>query len=58
MLLYYQEAKTGNVESGDTYYIYKNDDYLLFAIADGLGNGPVAKESADIMPDILAEVSG
>ncbi len=51
----YQEAKTGNVECGDTYYIYKNDDYLLFAIADGLGSGPVAKESADIMPDILAK---
>lgn len=49
----YQEAKTGNLESGDTYYIDKNDDYLICAIADGLGNGPVAKESADIMPEIL-----
>ena len=39
----YQEAKAGNVECGDTYYIYKNDDYLLFAIADGLGSGPVAR---------------
>ena len=51
----YQEAKNGNVECGDTYYMYKNDDYLLFAIADGLGNGPVAKESAEIIPDILAK---
>lgn len=53
-VLVYQAAKTGNLDSGDTYYIKKNDDYLLFAIADGLGNGPVAKESADVMPEILA----
>jgi phosphoserine phosphatase RsbX len=53
-VLVYQEAKTGNLDSGDTYYIYKDDDYLLCAIADGLGNGPVAKESADVMPEILA----
>lgn len=51
----YQEAKTGNLESGDTYYIDQKEDYLICAIADGLGNGPVAKESADIMPEILAK---
>lgn len=54
-VLIYQVAKTGNLDSGDTYYMYKNEDYLLCAIADGLGNGPLAKESADVMPEILAE---
>lgn len=54
-LLVYQEAKSGNIESGDTYYVFKNDDYMLCAIADGLGNGPVAKESADVIPKILEE---
>ncbi|WP_225986093.1 PP2C family serine/threonine-protein phosphatase [Psychrobacillus glaciei] len=51
----YQEAKSGNLESGDTYYIDQKEDYLICSIADGLGNGPIAKESADIMPEILAK---
>ncbi|MCZ8534330.1 PP2C family serine/threonine-protein phosphatase [Psychrobacillus sp. FSL K6-2365] len=54
-LFVYQEAKSGNLESGDTYYITKTDDFMLCAIADGLGNGPVAKESADIIPEILEQ---
>ncbi len=54
-LVVYQEAKTGNRESGDTYYVSKQKDFLLCAIADGLGNGPVAKESADVIPMILEE---
>ncbi|TQR21843.1 PP2C family serine/threonine-protein phosphatase [Psychrobacillus vulpis] len=54
-LYVYQEAKSGNSESGDTYFIEKNDNYLLCAIADGLGNGPYAKESADIIPEILGK---
>jgi len=54
-LFVYQEAKSGNLESGDTYYITKTDEFMLCAIADGLGNGPVAKESADIIPKILEE---
>lgn len=49
----YQEAKPGNHESGDVYYTFTNDDYFLCAIADGLGNGPIARESAEIVPEIL-----
>ena len=30
---------------------------MLCAIADGLGNGPVAKESADIIPRDSREIS-
>lgn len=51
----YNEAKDGNRLSGDTYYIAEHPDFFLCAIADGLGNGPVAKESADVIPEILAE---
>lgn len=51
----YNEAKDGNRLSGDTYYIAEHPTFFLCAIADGLGNGPVAKESADIIPQILAE---
>lgn len=52
-LLVFQEAKTGNLESGDTYYVSKNENFMLCAIADGLGNGPIAKESADVIPEVL-----
>ncbi len=51
----YQEAKAGNSESGDTYFTYMNGDYFLCAIADGLGNGPIARQSAEIIPMILTE---
>ena len=54
-LLVFQEAKSGNAESGDTYYVSKHEDFMLCAIADGLGNGPVAKESADVIPAILEQ---
>lgn len=51
----YNEAKNGNRLSGDTYYIAEHPNFFLCAIADGLGNGPVAKESADVIPEILEE---
>jgi len=51
----YQEAKEGNNESGDTYFTYMNEQYFLCAIADGLGNGPIARQSSEIIPMILAE---
>ena len=51
----YQEAKEGNNESGDTYFTYMNEEYFLCAIADGLGNGPIARQSAEIIPMILTE---
>ena len=51
----YQEAKEGNRESGDAYFIHSEDDYFIFAIADGLGNGPIARQSAQIIPTVLKE---
>lgn len=51
----YQQAKQGNFESGDTYFTHSEEDYFIFAIADGLGNGPIARQSAEIIPKVLAE---
>lgn len=51
----YQEAKQGNVESGDTYFLHAEKNYFLFAIADGLGNGPIARQSSEIIPTVLRE---
>jgi len=51
----YQVAKRGNNESGDTYFTYMNEQYFICAIADGLGNGPIARQSSEIIPMILAE---
>lgn len=51
----HQEAKQGNRESGDTYFMYTAEDYFICAIADGLGNGPIARQSAQIVPKVLAE---
>lgn len=51
----YQEAKQGNIESGDAYFLHAEEDYFIFAIADGLGSGPVARQSAEIVPTVLRE---
>lgn len=51
----YQQAKDGNHISGDAYFIHSEDDYFICAIADGLGNGPIAHQSAQVIPDILKE---
>lgn len=51
----YQGTKSGNQESGDTYYIHTEEDYFICAIADGLGSGPIARQSAQIIPKVLNE---
>ncbi len=51
----YQQAKSGNLESGDAYFTHSEEDYFIFAIADGLGNGPMAQQSAEIIPNVLSE---
>ena len=51
----YQQAKGGNSDSGDVYFLHAEDDYFICAIADGLGSGIVARQSAEVMPRILEE---
>ncbi|PSL28852.1 negative regulator of sigma-B (phosphoserine phosphatase) [Planomicrobium soli] len=51
----YNEAKKGNYESGDSYHTVLTDEYFICSIADGLGSGPVARESSQVIPQILKE---
>lgn len=51
----YQRAKSGNIESGDAYFVHSDDDYFICAIADGLGSGPIARQSAEIIPNVIKE---
>lgn len=51
----FQQAKSGNKECGDTYFILLEENYFICAIADGLGNGPIARQSSQIIPTILKE---
>jgi negative regulator of sigma-B (phosphoserine phosphatase) len=53
----FQEAKVGNRVCGDSYYLHSGENFLLCAIADGLGNGPHANLSAQVVPNILKEYS-
>lgn len=51
----YNKAKSGNNESGDSYFVHTGEDYCLVSIADGLGSGPYAKQAADVIPTVLGE---
>lgn len=49
----YQEPKTGNDCCGDSYFYVETEDAFLCAIADGLGSGTYAKESAEIVIETI-----
>lgn len=51
----YNSPKRGNVLSGDTYSFHIEEHFAVFAIADGLGNGPDALASSEIIPRVLKE---
>ncbi|WP_142827246.1 PP2C family serine/threonine-protein phosphatase [Planococcus soli] len=51
----FNEAKKGNYESGDSYHTVLTEDYFICSVADGLGSGPVARESSQVIPQILRE---
>lgn len=51
----YNAAKKGNYESGDSYFTVLTDDYFICSVADGLGSGPVARESSQVIPQILKD---
>lgn len=53
----YQKAKKGNYYCGDSYYYNETEDDLICAIADGLGSGEQARESSQIVMDIIKENS-
>lgn len=51
----FNAAKEGNYESGDSYFTVVTDDYFICSVADGLGNGPIARESSQVIPQILKD---
>jgi negative regulator of sigma-B (phosphoserine phosphatase) len=49
----YQKAKKGNDLCGDSFYTTETDDYLVCAVADGLGSGELAKKASGKAADII-----
>lgn len=49
----YQKPKKGNVLCGDSFYVKETDNYLICAVADGLGSGKMAKEASGAATDII-----
>lgn len=51
----FQKPKDGNYHCGDSYFYIETENEFLCAIADGLGSGEHAKESSQIVIDIISE---
>src|SRR5690625_7245298 len=49
----FQESKKGAVYCGDSYFYNETDKMFTCAVADGLGSGEFAKESSQIVIDII-----
>lgn len=49
----YQKSKVGNYYCGDSYFYQESDERFICALADGLGSGEVAKQSADVVMDVI-----
>lgn len=49
----FQRAKAGNKKCGDSYLVLETKDYFVCGIADGLGSGDPANESAEMAVSIL-----
>lgn len=51
----FSSAKKGNWCSGDSVLVEKGEDYVICAVADGLGSGVEAKESSDAVIQMIQE---
>lgn len=49
----YQKEKEGSSYCGDSYFFKETEDGFICALADGLGSGEFAEESAEIVIDII-----
>src|SRR5690625_31762 len=49
----FQESKKGSVYCGDSYFYNETDKMFTCAVADGLGSGEFARESSQIVIDII-----
>ncbi|QKS70198.1 SpoIIE family protein phosphatase [Paenalkalicoccus suaedae] len=53
----YQTAKNGNWCSGDGYLTLRTDDFVLTAVADGLGSGEEAMHASSTVMKVIEENS-
>ncbi|MDX8046301.1 protein phosphatase 2C domain-containing protein [Gracilibacillus sp. S3-1-1] len=51
----FQKAKKGNYYCGDSYFYHESDGKYICALADGLGSGELARESSQIVMDVIRE---
>jgi len=51
----FQRPKDGNYHCGDSYFYLETGNEFICAIADGLGSGEYAKESSQIVINIIRE---
>ncbi|ASN07470.1 indirect negative regulator of sigma-B activity [Virgibacillus necropolis] len=49
----YQKAKKGNYYCGDSYFYTETENEFVCALADGLGSGEFARESSQIVVEII-----
>jgi negative regulator of sigma-B (phosphoserine phosphatase) len=49
----YQKPKKGNDLCGDSFYTHETDDYLVCAVADGLGSGELAKKASGKAAEVI-----
>ncbi|WP_280771295.1 PP2C family serine/threonine-protein phosphatase [Salipaludibacillus daqingensis] len=49
----YQIAKKGNWCSGDAFYTVRTDNYVLCAVADGLGSGEEAMDASEAAMSVI-----
>ncbi|WP_100374542.1 PP2C family serine/threonine-protein phosphatase [Bacillus sp. FJAT-45037] len=48
-----EQAKPGNIHSGDAHVVIQEDNYTICAVVDGLGSGVEASESALAAIDVI-----
>ncbi|GIO24310.1 SpoIIE family protein phosphatase [Oceanobacillus sp. J11TS1] len=51
----FQKSKKGNHLCGDSYFFIEEEQMFLAVLADGLGSGEIAKESSQIVVDIVEQ---
>ncbi|MGP4107474.1 SpoIIE family protein phosphatase [Virgibacillus sp. L01] len=51
----FQKAKKGQYYCGDSYFYTETENEFICALADGLGSGEFAKESSQIVIDIIKD---
>lgn len=49
----FQKAKESNYYCGDSYFYHESEGSFICALADGLGSGEFAKESSQIVIDVI-----